>query len=514
MAVELRCPDCRTKLRLQAAPDAGTEVECPKCGTVFPAPAPAPEPDDGDEPKKKKPPAEGGAKKGERDKPAKGTKAAADKPAAGKDAKPNAPKKRRAKKKETSKAALIGVISAGAVMLLSMAGVLIWYYTRTTKAVEMFYYVPEDAQSAYGINLGHAQKYPAFYKATATVQTGTDFKSAGDAVAKAAGTEMDGLMDYVVRAESVANGASIVFRTKAEFDDAALAKIPDAEKKSLDGTTYYLAAVLPKGEKARVFAPTKRLIVVCPESTNEAAFKKILSGHSGNRDKTLGVRMGDLGARVTRGTYWSLTLFDDAVKPPGAGEADPQPAGQPGAGGGAPAPKGGGSSAQDDKKLARAREVADALNGAKGWGVKASLGSREVRLEIDVWQKDGDKLSAYTKKMKESELGKADDGTPPRWFSEETQQLGDKKVAAQLLSNIGFGSSGALFYARTAVETTDIQQSATRVLNKVLGKQPQQGGGMPTGGPGGPGGKPPGGPPGGLPGAKQRRRYGPVRSCR
>ena len=43
MAVELRCPECRTKLRLKETPDAGTEIECPKCGHGFPAP----EADDG-----------------------------------------------------------------------------------------------------------------------------------------------------------------------------------------------------------------------------------------------------------------------------------------------------------------------------------------------------------------------------------------------------------------------------------------------------------------------------------
>jgi hypothetical protein len=37
MAVEFRCPECRAKLRLPEAPDADAEIECPKCGHVFPA---------------------------------------------------------------------------------------------------------------------------------------------------------------------------------------------------------------------------------------------------------------------------------------------------------------------------------------------------------------------------------------------------------------------------------------------------------------------------------------------
>ena len=64
MAVELRCPDCRAKLRLKAAPEAGTEVECPKCGTVFPAPEPEPEPEaDDDAPKSKAADDDGGDEK-------------------------------------------------------------------------------------------------------------------------------------------------------------------------------------------------------------------------------------------------------------------------------------------------------------------------------------------------------------------------------------------------------------------------------------------------------------------
>src|SRR3954468_7194686 len=99
MAVELRCSDCRAKLRLKEAPEAGTEVECPKCGTVFAAPEPeeeAPKESTEKESAEKKEPK---AKK--KDKAAAGT-----------------PKRRRAKKRETSKVALFAVIGAGVFMLL------------------------------------------------------------------------------------------------------------------------------------------------------------------------------------------------------------------------------------------------------------------------------------------------------------------------------------------------------------------------------------------------------------
>jgi phage FluMu protein Com len=487
MAVELRCPDCRAKLRLKVAPEAGTEVECPKCGTVFAAPEPEPEPKAEAPPKKA-----AGEKKGKKTK----TKDPKD---------ANAPRKRKAKKRETSKAALIGVICAGVLLLVCMIGVLIWYFGRTSKAVEMFYYVPEDAQSATGMNLGHAQKYPEFYKSIKTMLEGSDFKLAGDAIGKAGGvTDLDGLADYVAKAESAANGWAIVYRTKAEFDDGSLAKLPGGEKRTLDGKTFYLVpGILAGGGRARVFAPTNRLVVVTPEGTKEPAFKKMLNGHADSKDKTLGVRMGALGARVTRGTFWQMTVFDNELKPVAPTKDEKQTA------------------AGDDTKAQLERTQYEAMNPAKGFGAKASLGSREVRLEIVVWYKDREKSSEVSKKWRESELGKGDEGTPPRWFKDATTSFGDRKIAAQILSNLSFGASGELFYVKTSVETVDLQQTAATMMGRVTGTAPKQGGlgggAMPGGGPGvapPPGGAaPPGGAPPPMPGGggpppmpKMRRR--------
>jgi predicted Zn finger-like uncharacterized protein len=545
MAVELRCPECRAKLRLKAAPEAGSEVECPKCGTVFPAPE-AEAPDEEAAAKadmvaelKKVKDGEKGAKaeKGGTATATKDEKKPADEK--------KQPKKRRAKKKETSRAALIGVISSGVLMLAVVTGVLIWYFTRTSKAVEMLYYAPEDAQFAIGLNIGHAQKYPEFYKSLASVQKDTDFKFAGDIIGKATGnTDLDGLADYIVKATSVKNGWSIVYRTKTEFD-GDLSKVPGATKKSLDGKTYYsVANLLPSNQTGLLFAPTNRLIVVCPSAMESApVFKKIINGHGDSKEKTMGIRMAELGKRVTRGTFWQMTLFDDAVKPgaaprpsqsnqgggqPGGGQppqpgggAPPQPGGgqPPVPGGGGPPMVGGGGgtggpNADDEEKMKRAQLFADAQGGAQGIGAKASLGSREVRFEVIVWHKEGDKHTTFAKKMKEHELGKGDEGTPPKWFKDDTTKLGDRKVQAQLLSNISFGTSGQMFFVRSSVETVDLQQSSSQAMGEVLGIRSAQGGMSPGGGPApGGGGAPPqpggGGPP---PMPKQRRRFGRARA--
>ncbi len=461
MAIELRCPDCRAKLRLKAAPQPGTDIECPKCEAVFTAPDLDDDDADTPPPKKKKIP-----------EVASKAKAADQKTDSPKAPLPRGPRKRRAKKKETSKLSLILMIGAAVVMVGVMSGTLIWFFTRTSKAVEMFYYVPEDAQFAIGINIGHAQKYPKFYEQVKSSQEGTDFKIAGQTIAKAAGTDFEALIDYMVRADSFSQGSAIVFRTKEEFDSEALAKIPNATKKTASGVTYYVTPnILPGGQSGIVFAPTNRLIVVCRrDMENKPAFQKMLTGHADNREKTLGIRMGPLGKRITRGTFWQMTLYDNNVRPPSPPQTQPT---TPGGAGGAPQQPG------DDTEEQFKRVQAEALNGAQGMGVKASLGSREVRFEIVVWHKDSDKASEYAKKMQDSELGKGDEGEPPRWFKNKTQGLGDRKVAAQLLSNIGFGSSGELFYAKSAVETVDMQQQAGTIILKVTGQSKDATGGGP-----------------------------------
>jgi hypothetical protein len=253
--------------------------------------------------------------------------------------------------------------------------------------------------------------------------------------------------------------------------------------------------LLPRNEDARVFAPTNRLIVVCPASSaslNDATFKKMINGHPDSKEKTLGVRMGALGKRVTRGTFWQMMVFDTELKMENALPV-------------VDAPQGGSAANADDPKAKKRAAFSDGMNGSYGIGAKASLGSREVRFELIVAQKDGAKSAEFAKKMKESELGKGDEGNPPKWFKDETSGFGDKKIAAQLISNIGFGSDGDLFYVKSAVETADLQQAAGNILGKILGISSKNQGGTGPGAPGGvmpgaPGGVPPGGvPPGGVP---------------
>ena len=457
MAVELRCPDCRAKLRLPEAPDAGTEVECPKCGTVFPAPEPEAAADE-DAPKKKKKPARDDA---DDEKPKKDGDDADDKKEK-KDKKTKAkgaggegtPKRRKAKKNETSNVALFGVIGAGVLMIVVVAGVLIWLLGRTPKSIEMMTYLPEDCYTVEGLNLGHAQKYPKFYEGVSATFKDTEFKAAGDAIAKATGVAAgaDALIDYVVFG-SGKSGSSTVIRTKMDIDGGALAKLPGAQLKNDLGRPYYLADGFKGGGKLRVFAPTARLVVYCPPEVSEAVFKKMLDGHAASKDKTIGVRAGDLGKRVTKGTFWYMTLYEGDRKPP----APPQP------------PAAGAAPSNEDAGALLARTITETVAGAKGMGHKASIGSREVRFEWVVWAANSEKASSTSKKHQESELGKGDDGTPPRWWKEKVEGMGNKKVAAQMLANIGCGSSGELFYAKSAVDTTELKEAVPSMATLATG---------------------------------------------
>ncbi|MBY0457421.1 MAG: zinc-ribbon domain-containing protein, partial [Gemmataceae bacterium] len=357
MAVELRCPDCRAKLRLPEPPEPGTEVECPKCGTAFAAP----EPDDDPKPKKK--PArdeddgEGKPRKKDRDKgDGEGDKPKKKPAAKDKDAK--GPRKRKAKKKETSNTLLIVVVGAGLLLLAAVVGVVVWFLGRTSKSVEMMYYLPEETEVVGGLNLGHAQKYPELYKSLSGSFGGTEFKAAGDALATALGAkDGDELMDYVVCGNGKSGAtpvAATVIRTKTEFDQGALAKLPGAKAQNAAGKSYYTANGFKGGGRVKVFAPTNRLIVYCPDNTPDPVFQKMLDGNQSTRDKTIGVRAAALGKRTTRGTFWILAMSEGAMRAgvaPGTPVTPPTPTG--GAGG-------------EDGKAQFEKVKAETLSGAKG----------------------------------------------------------------------------------------------------------------------------------------------------
>lgn len=478
MAVDLRCPDCRANLRLPSAPEPGTEVECPKCGSVFTVPdleaddAPAGRTkrrrDDEEKPRKSRPARDDDDDSEEEgDRPQK-------KPAKKKPSGDKQPKKRKAKKKETNRTLLIGMIVGGVMFLVTLILLLVWFFGRKPVAYEMLSYLPEDCNAAGGLNVGHVQKYPEFFKSVETSYQGLEFKKVADAVASALGAQTNDLVDYVVQGLGGSGGA-IVIRTKKEVDAAALAKLPGAREGAADGQKYYVVNPISGvgSGGARVFAPTNRLIVFCPGTVSDGTFRKMLTGNKDNSEKTLVGRLGPLGKRTVRGTYWGMLLLDDATRPAAPPKDD----------------KGGSNEAAFQKQMA-----ATAAN-AKGFGFKVSVGSRSVRFEAILWCRDADAASEQYQKFKESDLAKADDAEPPKWWKDfEQKQISNKKVGTELLANVGAKSSGELFIFYSACDTKILMEVLSSMASKLAGTQ---GGGNSPGGVSNPGGGPGrGGPPG------------------
>lgn len=426
MAVEFRCPECRAKLRLADAPDPGEEVECPKCSHVFPAP------DDGIEFKsaKKSRPADEPKPEPKPEKKAKPEKA-------------KGPRKRKVKKKEVNKTLLYSVVGGGVVLVGAIIGLLVWYMGRVPVANQMLAYLPEDAKLASGVNVGHLQKYPEFYKSINAASASKTFWALDEALNKATGAEMD----YAVYGKSPA-GVTWVIRSKKEFDQGALSKLPGAKQYSADGVNYYTASDIGGMGGVKVFAPTNRLAVFAQGSIPDGQFRNMLKGNAGS-DKTLLGRTKPLAARITRGSWWVLSDVRVTAAP-----RDPNAVGQD----------------QDANDLSRL--LAEESGKGQGWGFKASAGSRAVRLEVVLWCKESTAASDLAKKWKESELAKGDEGTPPRWWKGLAQKTGDQKVGIELLSTLGFTSSGELFVIKSEVETKTLMNSVGMLINNVSGAEP------------------------------------------
>jgi hypothetical protein len=473
----LRCPDCRAKLRLAEAPEPGTEIECPECKAIFQAP----DPETGEVPDER------GAKKSKKkDDKAKASDKPRDK---------GVPRKRKAKKKETNKGALIAVIIGGILFASFAIGTLIWFFTKKPVAYEMMKYLPEDSTEAVGVNLGHMYKYSEFIKVVEPTYTGLGFWKAIDATAKVFGIEPRDLPDYMVQGWGK-NGGALVIRTKKEFDPADLKKLPGAQEGKADGVTYYSISPFPKlfgGAPLKVFAPTNRLIVFCEYNLPSPTFSKMLTGNTDGEIITK--RLGQLGSRVVKGTFWSIAVLDSGNR--------------------AQEPKE--SKDSDGGHFQRAAASFEAK--AKGRGFKASLGSRAVRFELVAWFENSDVTSELYKTWKQSDIIKAQDDSsldPPKMWKDFAEKvLGSKKVANELFTNLGFKSSGELFIFYSECETKILMEIVAGLVNKITGQNqggmvmpgvggsgPPGGGGPPAPGGGGPpapgGGGPPapgGGPP-------------------
>lgn len=505
MAVELRCPDCRAKLKLKSAPEPGSEVECPECYAVFDAP------DDADEggghavaPAKSKRPrddADDDADDGG-DRPATKVKKRKEKKAkAGAD--PKAPRKRKAKKKETNKALLAILIGGGVLFLCVVIGMLYWFFGRKPAAYELMAYLPPDSTSVQGANIGHVRRYVEFYKRFESQVNDAGFKKAADAAAKAVGKKPEEFIDYMVTGTNKNNESALVIKASGEFDGGELKRMAGARQGSANGVTYYTVDPIPGvfAGRLRVFAPTPRLVVFVPESVSQGTFNRIVGGTP--PDDGVPGKFGSLAKRTVRGTAWTMIALDANNKPK-APEKNKE--------------GGGGGNAEYEGLLA------GAVGSAKAFGLKVSVGSRHVRFEAILQFNDPDPARALRDKFRDSPLAKTDDASldPPRYWKQfESSVVGNRKVGTELYSTLGATTSGDLFVIYAESETLTLMDAAGSMVGKMTGSNNSGGGGggmqMPTPAPGGGGGgeKAPGGRVGGAQGgvAFRRRRVRPARGA-
>jgi hypothetical protein len=306
---------------------------------------------------------------------------------------------------------------------------------------------------------------------------------------------MDDVTDRLIQGAGNGSGGLVeatVFRTKEEFDQTLLSKIPGAKKYTAENVDYYTIPPIAKlGYPApRVFAPTNRLVVFCSGAIPEAKFRLMLTGNKDNLDNTAYVKSGQLGKYTIRGTAWRFDIDKRAPRLPG----------------GPPRPLFGAATGDNNEAKAFAEDISSIDGGIQGMGLKASVGSREVKGEWIVQYTESDRASEQYKKWREKEWVKDSEKNPPRYWKSLANISGAGKTAENILrDNLYFKSSGELFIVGTAVETTVL--SVSTLMTPFTGQQ-QGGGGpsMPGQGGAGPGGGPAGGP-GGVVVPMPRRRH-------
>ena len=462
MAVELRCPGCRAKLRLPVAPEADSEIECPKCGIVFPTDSNlvhAGAADAVDPPKKKSSDDQGGdkpKKKKKTDTAAKKDGDQADTPK-----KDKKKKLRKLKKRKTNPIVLIGAVVGGLMVLGCVVGALLWFFNRKSASMEMMTYLPDDCDEVSGVNIGHIQKYPEFYKTCEGTFANTGFKRAGDVFSKALGQDMTETIEYVVQGTGRTGGTAAgtpveatVLRTKAEFDTGLLSKLPGAKDYSQDGMKYYTINDIPElgYPGLRVFAPTNRIVVFCRGDMPEKTFRGMLNGNKDNPDATAFKRSGQLGKQIIRGTAWKFTIYGRSIAKP-TGPAPPAQGGTAGGG-------------QENEEDQLKKEIAEILSSAQGSGYKASVGSREIRGEWVVWYKDSEAASNMVKKWREKDWVQDEEKDPPRWWKTLANRTGGGKTAPNVVRDgLAFKQSGETFIVRSAMEVKLLQQGISSLVN-------------------------------------------------
>ncbi|MFO0935847.1 MAG: hypothetical protein U0798_04930 [Gemmataceae bacterium] len=441
MPFATRCPECRVKLRLENAPEAGETVECPKCGSTFIPDAPA----DEDRPRKSE-------ERSEDAPPRKKKKKKKEKASAA----PGSPRKRVAKKKKSNPVLLFGGLGAALVFVVLVSIFAIYFFGRAGNVEEMLTYVPGDCNIARGVNVSQMNKFSGFAGEMDVVITG-QVKTLSNDLAVATGmADGEDVMDYLVIGKVKKKdgaGTVYVFRTRKPFSKPnPLSEAPSMSAQDMGGTTAYRSNGKDLLAGAYVFTPTNRLIVVIPKSSQQQSMASaVAAGGLKNREQTFGGKTGDTGKRVSKGHIWTLIRPDDALEKFAKDMGDSVKSSFP--------------------AFATACEKTKAI----GWWTSYSGSYIYFGGAVDC----NDSTGSYElkKAMNDGELGKQDDATIPNDMKKAVSQSGSKDFT-EFLAWLKFNYTGSAGFF-TAKMTVNNGKQYTRIFNNpsVAGWADDSGGG-------------------------------------
>lgn len=443
MAFDIRCPECKAKLRLDEAPDPDTPIECPRCGSQFEAPDDAA--------------------------PAAGGKAKAKKPAGG------PPQRKKAKKKKTNPAVLLIAIFAGLVCIVAIGFGLHWFVGRAGKVEEMLTCVPGECNWARGVNTGQLVNYPGYNDQVSKFKTAS-VQAASDDVARAAGQDPADFLNYLVIAKSrqtSGTGTMYVFRSKKKFNKDALGTgLPGAATYQVNGETCYRTNGSGLLAGAVVYCPSDRIVVIVPQGQMQnQLISGAVNGKSNKKDSFAG-QLDTSGWMAAKGSIWLIIRQTGALSnyiPDSLGEA-----------------------AKDFPKL---EEKAKKAKTFAQWTTPGGSGVRfGAAIECES-SKDADELPSYFRK---GPLGQGDESEPPNGFKRSFNFTGDKRGFGEMMQYMGFYSTRSCAYITTKLEGDNAKKLMNIFNNPAMGSdeggfgggfgggQPLPGGGQPLPGGGGP----------------------------
>lgn len=435
MAFDIRCPECKAKLRLDEAPDPDTPIECPRCGSQFGAPDDAaPAAANGKKPKKEAGPQ----------------------------------KRKKAKKKKTNPVFLLVAIAFGLVSIFAIGMGLRWYVGRADKVTEMLTYVPGECNWVRGINTGQLAAYPGYKDQVARFNTPA-VQSASNDLATAAGQDPADFLNYLIIAKSRqagGTGTMYVIRSKKSFKPDAVGAALGATPMNAGGQTCYQAGPNAGGvlAGATVFMPTSRIIVIIPPGNGQ-----MLSGATGGKANSFGGNLDATSKLVIKGSIWLLVKSSGSLS-----NYLPE------------------SVVVVEKDFPRLYERSKT---AKTFGVWTTPGGAGVRVGAAMQcgsSKEASELATY---FGQGPLSKGDESEPPNQMRSNVQLCGDKRAFGEFMQFISYKTDGPCAYFTSKVEGDNAKRLMDTFNSTTLGGEAPQGfGGGPPGPPGIPGGPPPGTP--------------------